>query len=209
MRKKFLFLAVGMMMLLFGCGVKNNATGISLDKGAFLAETSLGSLTATSQAESSLSETSQAESSLSETSQAASVQDDSSVSAQASGDVVDLTKLNGTMMYSQVFDMMSNPQKYMGKRVVMRGQFSFYQPMDGDGKPIPDRIYCSCVIADATACCSQGLEFDLANKPASLEDYPAAGDDIEVSGTFSTYDEGGFTYCRLINAAMKTLDEKK
>lgn len=199
MRKKFLFLAVGMMMLLFGCGVKNNAAVSSLNKGAFLAETSAASLTATSQAESSLSETSQA----------ASVQDDSSVSAQASGDVVDLTKLNGTMMYSQVFDMMSNPQKYMGKRVVMRGQFSFYQPMDGDGKPIPDRIYCSCVIADATACCSQGLEFDLANKPASLEDYPAAGDDIEVSGTFSTYDEGGFTYCRLINAAMKTLDEKK
>lgn len=209
MRKKFLFLAVGMMMLLFGCGVKNNAVASSLNKGAFLAETSQASLTATSQAESSLSETSQAESSLSETSQAASVQDDSSVSAQASGDVVDLTKLNGTMMYSQVFDMMSNPQKYMGKRVVMRGQFSFYQPMDGDGKPIPDRIYCSCVIADATACCSQGLEFDLSNKPASLEDYPAAGDDIEVSGTFSTYDEGGFTYCRLINAAMKTLDEKK
>ena len=199
MRKKFLFLAVGMMMLLFGCGVKNNAAVSSLNKGAFLAETSAASLTATSQAESSLSETSQA----------ASVQDDSSVSAQASGDVVDLTKLNGTMMYSQVFDMMSNPQKYMGKRVVMRGQFSFYQPMDGDGKPIPDRIYCSCVIADATACCSEGLEFDLANKPASLEDYPAAGDDIEVSGTFSTYDEGGFTYCRLINAAMKTLDEKK
>lgn len=209
MRKKFLFLAVGMMMLLFGCGVKNNVVASSLNKGASLAETSQASLTATSQAESSLSETSQAESSLSETSQAASVQDDSSVSAQASGDVVDLTKLNGTMMYSQVFDMMSNPQKYMGKRVVMRGQFSFYQPMDGDGKPIPDRIYCSCVIADATACCSQGLEFDLANKPASLEDYPAAGDDIEVSGTFSTYDEGGFTYCRLINAAMKTLDEKK
>lgn len=209
MRKKFLFLAVGMMMLLFGCGVKNNTVASSLNKGASLAETSAASLTATSQAESSLSETSQAESSLSETSQAASVQDDSSVSAQASGDVVDLTKLNGTMMYSQVFDMMSNPQKYMGKRVVMRGQFSFYQPMDGDGKPIPDRIYCSCVIADATACCSQGLEFDLANKPASLEDYPAAGDDIEVSGTFSTYDEGGFTYCRLINAAMKTLDEKK
>lgn len=199
MRKKFLFLAVGMMVLLFGCGVKNNAVASSLNKGASLAETSAVSLTATSQAESSLSETSQA----------ASVQDDSSVSAQASGDVVDLTKLNGTMMYSQVFDMMSNPQKYMGKRVVMRGQFSFYQPMDGDGKPIPDRIYCSCVIADATACCSQGLEFDLANKPASLEDYPAAGDDIEVSGTFSTYDEGGFTYCRLINAAMKTLDEKK
>ena len=199
MRKKFLFLAVGMMMLLFGCGVKNNAAVSSLNKGAFLAETSAVSLTATSQAESSLSETSQV----------ASVQDDSSVSAQASGDVVDLTKLNGTMMYSQVFDMMSNPQKYMGKRVVMRGQFSFYQPMDGDGKPIPDRIYCSCVIADATACCSQGLEFDLSNKPASLEDYPAAGDDIEVSGTFSTYDEGGFTYCRLINAAMKTLDEKK
>ncbi len=209
MRKKFLFLAVGMMMLLFGCGAKNNAVTSSLNKGASLAETSAASLTATSQGESSLAETSQAESSLSETSQAASVQDDSSVSAQASGDVVDLTKLNGTMMYSQVFDMMSNPQKYMGKRVVMRGQFSFYQPMDGDGKPIPDRIYCSCVIADATACCSQGLEFDLANKPASLEDYPAAGDDIEVSGTFSTYDEGGFTYCRLINAAMKTLDEKK
>ena len=199
MRKKFLFLAVGMMMLLFGCGAKNNAVASSLNKGSSLAETSAASLTATSQGESSLAETSQA----------ASVQDDSSVSAQASGDVVDLTKLNGTMMYSQVFDMMSNPQKYMGKRVVMRGQFSFYQPMDGDGKPIPDRIYCSCVIADATACCSQGLEFDLSNKPASLEDYPAAGDDIEVSGTFSTYDEGGFTYCRLINAAMKTLDEKK
>ena len=58
------------------------------------------------------------------------------------------------MVYSEVYDMMYDPDKYMGKTVKMSGWAAVYQ--DGEGK-----LYYACVVPDATACCSQGLEFEL------------------------------------------------
>ena len=37
---------------------------------------------------------------------------------------LDLTKISGTVVYSQVYDMMMNPDVYMGKKVKMKGNFS-------------------------------------------------------------------------------------
>ena len=37
---------------------------------------------------------------------------------------VDLTKLSSTMVYSEVYNMMSSPESYMGKRVRMKGSFA-------------------------------------------------------------------------------------
>lgn len=70
---------------------------------------------------------------------------------------VDLTKLSSTMVYSEVYNMIFEPQDYLGKTVKMNGQFAIYQMTEPDGTPVPDRIYYACLIADATACCQQGI----------------------------------------------------
>lgn len=113
---------------------------------------------------------------------------------------VDLTKLSSTMVYSEVYNMMTTPTDYLGKQVKMTGQFAIYQPTDANGQPVDGQIYFACIIADATACCQQGLEFILAGDYSYPDDYPELGTDITVSGEFQTYMEGTQQYCHLINA---------
>ena len=64
-------------------------------------------------------------------------------------------------------------------------------------------FYPACIIQDATACCSQGLEFILEGNPAYPEGYPEVGTEVTVLGTFETYLEDGNMYCRLQNAKIE------
>ena len=66
---------------------------------------------------------------------------------------VDLTQLSSTMVYSEVYNMMSRPNDYVGKVVKMSGGFSYYYDQSAGA------YYFACLISDATACCSQGMEF--------------------------------------------------
>ena len=114
----------------------------------------------------------------------------------ADGIDVDLTKLSSTMVYSEVYNMMVSPDSYIGKTVKMNGQFSYYED------PETKAQYFACIIADATACCSQGLEFVLAGDHTYPKDYPELGSEITVIGTFNIYTENGYQYCGLVNATM-------
>lgn len=116
--------------------------------------------------------------------------------AETSGDMVDLTVLNSTMVYSEVYDMTSKPENYIGKRVKMAGLFTAYQ--DETTK----KRYFSCIIQDATACCAQGLEFELKEKRKYPEEYPEEEEEITVVGTFDTYEEEGYMYCVIKDAAF-------
>ena len=108
---------------------------------------------------------------------------------------VDLTKMSATMVYSEVYNMMTKPSDYIGKTVKMAGPLASYHD-EASGK-----WYYACIIQDATACCSQGIEFELAGKKAP-DGYPADGSDICVIGVFDTYKEGENTYCTLRNAEL-------
>ena len=108
---------------------------------------------------------------------------------------VDLTKLSSTMVYSEVYNMMSSPEGYMGKRVRMKGSFAY---AEGDG-----RYYFACIIADATACCAQGIEFVLKDERKFPDEYPSEGAEITVVGVFDSYMEGTYQYCQLIDAIME------
>ena len=113
---------------------------------------------------------------------------------------VDLTLLSSTMVYAEVNNMMTVPDDYVGKTVRMNGQFALYQGTDEQGNTIPGLEYYACVIADATACCQQGMEFILGGGQTYPEDYPEIGADITVVGEFQTYMEGPYMYCHLIDA---------
>ena len=117
--------------------------------------------------------------------------------AQTSGALdVDLTTLNSTMVYSEVYNMMCEPDRYLGKRIKMNGQFAVYE------NPNTGAVYTACIIMDATACCSQGLEFVLAGEPSYPADYPEPGTEITVVGTFQTYEENGYMDYHLVDAEM-------
>ncbi len=108
---------------------------------------------------------------------------------------VDLTKLSSTMVYSEVYNMMSSPENYTGKRVRMRGSFA---STAGVG-----RYYFACIIADATACCAQGIEFVLKDERKFPDEYPSGGAEITVVGIFDTYMEGPYQYCQLTDAIIE------
>lgn len=110
---------------------------------------------------------------------------------------VDLTKLSSTMVYSEVYNMMYTPENYIGKTVKMSGMFVAYTNQD------QSQFYPAVIIADATACCSQGLEFVLEGNPSYPEGYPEMETEITVVGTYETYEEDGNTYCRLKNAKIE------
>ena len=115
--------------------------------------------------------------------------------AEADTIEVDLTKLSATMVYAEVYNMMNDPESYIGKTVRMKGAFDY---AEGDG-----RYYFLCIIADATACCAQGIEFVLRDERKFPDEYPAVGEEITVSGIYDTYYEGMYRYCQLIDAVME------
>ena len=113
--------------------------------------------------------------------------------ASEDGIDVDLTRMSSTMVYAEVSNMMYCPDDYVGKIVRMQGQNinSYYD--------VTDQTYHSVLIADATACCAQGLEYVLADDSAK---YPDDDLDITVTGEFELYEEFGMMYCRLKGAQL-------
>lgn len=114
---------------------------------------------------------------------------DSDDSAAETAVDLDLTLMDGTMVYSTVYDMVTNPGTYLGKTVRIKGTFS--SSYDETSK----MNYYFVVVGDVTSCCSQGVEFIWDNNEHSYpDDYPAENAQVEISGTFDQYDELGNTY---------------
>lgn len=107
---------------------------------------------------------------------------------------VDLTKMNSTMVYTEVLQMMQDPDAFLGKTVKMHGAMAAYEA--------ESRNDYACLIADATACCAQGIEFVWKGDHSYPDDYPETGTEIVVTGTFDTYTENGVEYCQLIDAEL-------
>ena len=129
------------------------------------------------------------------TSSEESVADKNETLADPSVDI-DLTALSSTLIYSEVFNMMMEPLEYVGKTVKMDGVCSIYEDEN------TGNIYYACIVQDATQCCSQGLEFVLDEDQYQKEDYPKAGDEIIIKGTFDTYEENGNQYLTMRNSQL-------
>ena len=124
--------------------------------------------------------------------------------ASADGAEVDLTVLSSTMVYAEVYNMLYNdPESYLGKTVRARGKFSIYQLVT-DGVLQPDPVSYACIIADAAACCAEGMEFVLEGDLTYPDDYPELGTEITVIGEFQAYEENGMTGHHLINARLES-----
>ena len=122
--------------------------------------------------------------------------------ASADGVEVDLTVLSSTMVYSEVYNMLYfYPEDYYGKTVKANGIFAIYQ-MVVDGVTQPAPVAYACIIADATACCAEGMEFVLKDDLAYPDDYQELGAELTVIGEFQSYEENGMTWYHLVNARL-------
>ena len=130
------------------------------------------------------------------TGEADEIAEEEMVVADSSIDI-DLTALSSTMVYSEVFNMMMEPVAYEGQTVKMDGNCTIYTDEE------TGKTYYTCVVQDATQCCSQGLEFLLDESQYTEEDYPKEGDPLVIKGTFSTYEEDGGTYITIKDSVMK------
>ena len=101
---------------------------------------------------------------------------------------VDLTRLSSTMVYAEVANIMSDPIKYIGKVIKMRGPYaaSYYDETE--------MYYHYVIIEDAAACCQSGLEFIWEGDHSYPDEYPERDTVIELIGEFKSYDELGRTY---------------
>ena len=116
---------------------------------------------------------------------------------------IDLTVMGKDMVYSTVYQMVYNPKDYIGKTVKMEGQY--YVAFSNN--PENTNFYNYCLVADATACCQQGLEFLCYDGHDTYpDDFPEDGTEVEVTGVFETYQEEGYTYFRLTYADMTVLN---
>ena len=108
--------------------------------------------------------------------------------AESSAAEIDLTSMSSTMVYSYVFNMVNAPDDFIGQRFKIRGTY------DEQFWDQTNLTYHYIVIADATACCAQGLEFVLTDPNAA---YPQLGEEFEISGIFGTYEEEGNLYIQI------------
>lgn len=114
--------------------------------------------------------------------------------SESSAMEIDLTSMSSTMVYSYVFNMISTPDGFIGQRFRIRGT---YDEQYWDQTKL---TYHYIVIADATACCAQGLEFVLTDSNAA---YPQVGEEFEISGIFGTYEEEGNLYIQIVADSIK------
>ena len=109
---------------------------------------------------------------------------------------IDMSAMSGTVVYSQIYNLVTDPTPYLGKVIKLAGLYTVYEDKE------TGNVYHACIIPDATACCTQGIEFvrpDGYNWPA---DYPEDGSSIVVTGRLETYDENGIMYLHLTNAEL-------
>ena len=115
---------------------------------------------------------------------------------------IDLNNLNANVVYSQVFLMMTEPDKFIGKRIRMSGQFNVYAAEEGNPSGVTE--YYAIIIADAQACCQQGIEFVWPGHTYP-DGFPEVKSNASVTGIFEVYEENGKKYCRLVADTVEPL----
>ena len=109
---------------------------------------------------------------------------------------LDLSRMSGTIVYSQVYNLLYDPSPWLGKTIRMAGYYNYFDDQEHG------IFYHACIIPDATACCVQGIEFVWAGDHAWPEDYPEIGTNILVTGRLEEYEEADGIYLHLVDADM-------
>lgn len=96
---------------------------------------------------------------------------------------IDLSYMSSTMVYTQVYNMMTTPEDFAGYTIKVNGMFAYYYD------ELWEEYYYAVIVMDATACCAQGIEFALTDADLRTfpEDYPEAGEYVTVVGVYNQF----------------------
>lgn len=190
MKKIILILCACAVFAAVGCGNENNGA----NKNAKNVNDVFSSSAKDTSSESSSS--SQASSVSSSTAQT-QAESSSSKETENKYDKIDtdLSAMSETMAYAEFVNIINSPDKYKGKTIKAKGTFAVAEE-NGN-------TYFACMLTDATACCSQPLEFVLSDAARQYPaDYPALDSEITVVGKFGMYNEGANVYYQLSDAQL-------
>jgi len=109
---------------------------------------------------------------------------------------LDMSGMSGTVVYAQIYNLLSDPTPWLGKIIRIAGYYSFFDDQE------QGIVYHACIVPDATACCAQGIEFVWAGEHHWPDDYPKDGVDITVTGRLEIYEENGYSYLHLEDAEV-------
>lgn len=102
---------------------------------------------------------------------------------------IDLTKASKTIIYATVFNMVVEPEDFIGKWIRVKGNFRVFED------DLSDERYYAIIIPDATACCETGVEFIWQGNHIYPDDYPALEQEIIITGKFTVTEfEDGVSY---------------
>lgn len=105
----------------------------------------------------------------------------------------DLSSLNDTMAYSQLINIIKDPDDYLGKGIRLKGIYS------ASFNPFSQSYNNTVTIQDNTQCCAQGIEFILKKGNS----YPEDGTEITLCGVLDLYEEGKHSYAYLKDAVIE------
>ncbi len=94
---------------------------------------------------------------------------------------IDLTVLSSTMVYAEVYNLVTMPLVYHGSTVKLTGYYDEYYDV------MTDTLYCSVFVMDALGCCAQGLQVEFSDEYAYPDEYPEDGSEITIFATFEIY----------------------
>ncbi len=104
---------------------------------------------------------------------------------------IDLTVMSSIMIYSEVYNIVVDPDSYVGKSIKLQGFFQTYE------NPQLQKNNYFVIVPDATACCEQGLEI-LVGDGSTPYEYPKELSTVEIKGVFEKYEEADNTFYRII-----------
>ncbi len=99
-----------------------------------------------------------------------------------------LTEMSATIVYSQIFDLVSNPSEYTDARFIIKGEM-----VESEDAETGEKFY-AIIIADATACCAQGLEVFFPEEIPVPEELPAT---VTIQGTIGTQTVGDIEFAHV------------
>lgn len=115
---------------------------------------------------------------------------------------LDLSTLTSTMVYAEIFNMVSSPDDYIDKTIRLNGIFLVYQD------PETEQVYCSVIVQDATACCAQGFNIVMPAQSHYPDDYPPPRSEVTIVATIQadrTLEERGILFLRLTDIIFENI----
>ena len=112
---------------------------------------------------------------------------------------VDMTVMSSTMIYAAVYQIVTDPVGSLEKKLKVQGTFDVFSDDDLGVN------YYFIFVADAQACCEQGLELYFPDSYVFPDDYPPSGEDIEIIGTFTSHFDYAVEYYYVAVEEVKIL----